>query len=70
MSAWLEGTSAQLLRLKWPLEKRPTSTQVQERLRHHLSVVATNGQANYLEALALARRSVIEELRGGVAGSV
>jgi hypothetical protein len=64
ISSWLEGTAAQLLRLKWPLEKSPTSTQVQDRLRHHLAVVATNGQATYLEALALARRNVIEDLRG------
>jgi hypothetical protein len=64
MSSWLEGTAAQFLRLKWPLEKRPTSTQVQERLRHHLAVVATEGKATYLEALALARRNVIQELRG------
>ena len=65
VASWMEGTAAQLLRARWQDgTKRPTSTEVQERLRHHLGVVAQAGNVTYLEALELARRGVIEEIRG------
>jgi hypothetical protein len=64
VSNWTEGTAAQLLRQRWPAgAKRPTSTEVQQRLRHKLGVAAHGGDATYLEALGLARRGVIQELR-------
>jgi hypothetical protein len=61
----MEGTAAQLLRARWQAGvKRPTSTEVQERLRHHLGIVAQAGNVTYLEALEMARHGVIEEIRG------
>jgi len=32
-------------------------------LRHHLALVAHDGQATYLQALDLARHAVLEEIR-------
>jgi hypothetical protein len=65
VSSWTEGTAAQLLRQPWPVgTKRPTLTQVEERLRHNLGVAAHVGHATYAEGLELARHGVIEELRG------
>jgi hypothetical protein len=62
--SWTEGTAAQLLRRRWPAgTKRPTSLQVQERLRHHLGLAARAGHSSYLEALESARGRVSEELR-------
>jgi hypothetical protein len=64
--SWTEGTAAQLLRRRWPAgTKRPTSLEVQERLRHHLALAARGGHSTYLEALQLARGRVIGELSGG-----
>lgn len=64
VASWMEGTAAQLLRGRWwPGAKRPTSAEVQERLRHHLGLVADAGNVTYLEALELARRGVVEEIR-------
>ncbi len=62
----MEGTAAQLLRARWQEGvKRPTAAEVQERLRHHLAMVAQDEQnVTYLEALELARRGVIDELSG------
>ena len=65
VSAWIEGTSAQLLRAKWRADtERPTSAELEERLRHHLEVVAQAG-ATYPEALELARQGLIDEIAGG-----
>jgi hypothetical protein len=67
VSSWIEGTSAQLLRARWrPGTQRPTSAELEGRLRHHLEVVAQTGLATYPEALELARRGLIEEIAGGV----
>jgi hypothetical protein len=64
VSSWTEGTAAQLLRQRWPAEvKRPTASEVQDRLRHNLGLAARGGHSNYVEALDWARRRVIEELR-------
>jgi hypothetical protein len=60
----MEGTAAQLLRARWGAGvTRLTSAEVQERLRHHLAIVAHGGNVTYLEALELARAGVIEEIR-------
>ena len=63
VASWVEGTAAQLLRGRWPGDKRPTAAEIQERLRHHLGLVADAGNVTYLEALELARRGVVEEIR-------
>ena len=65
VSSWLEGTTAQLLRQAWPSgTRRPTSIEVRELLDHHLGIVAAqDGHVPYIEALALARSGVIEDLR-------
>jgi hypothetical protein len=66
ISAWIEGTSAQLLRARWrPGTQRPTSAELEERLRHHLEVVAQAGLATYPEVLELARQGLIDEIAGG-----
>ena len=63
VSAWIEGTAAQLLRRKWPAgTKRPTSPEVQERLRHHLELTARRADSTYLNALESARDGVSQEL--------
>jgi len=68
VSSWIQGTSAQLLRAKWqPGIQRPTSAELEGRLRHHLEVVAQTGDATYPEALGFARRGLIEEIVGGLA---
>lgn len=68
VGAWLEGTAAQLRRDQWRAgSKRPTSNELQDRLRHHLEIVVQDGQSNYLEGLELARRGVMEEIRGAAA---
>ena len=66
VSSWVEGTSAQLLRARWrPGTQRPTSAELEGRLRHHLVVLAQTGLATYPEALELARHGLIEEIAGG-----
>ena len=66
VSSWIEGTSAQLLRAKWrPGTQRPTSAELEERLRHHLDVVAQAGLATYPDALEHARQGLIDEIAGG-----
>jgi hypothetical protein len=65
VSAWSQGTTAQLLRARWrPGTPRPSSAELEGRLRHHLEVVAQAG-ASYPEALDLARQGLIEEIAGG-----
>ena len=64
VSSWTEGTAAQLLRPLWPAGvKRPTSAEIEERLRHNLRLAARRTHSTYLEALEWARHSVIVELR-------
>jgi hypothetical protein len=66
VSSWIEGTSAQLLRARWrPGSQRPTSAELEGRLRDHLEVVAQAGLATYPEALELARQGLIDEIAGG-----
>jgi hypothetical protein len=66
VSAWTQGTTAQLLRARWrPGTKRPTSAELEARLRHHLERVAQAGLASYPEAFELARQGLIEEIAGG-----
>ena len=66
VSSWIQGTSAQLLRARWrPDTQRPTSAELEGRLRHHLEVVAQAGLAPYPEALELARQGLVEEIAGG-----
>ena len=61
--SWTEGTAAQLLRQAWPAgAKRPTSAEVEERLRHNLELAAHGVHSTYVDGLARARRGVIEEL--------
>jgi hypothetical protein len=63
ISSWIEGTSAQLLRAKWrPGTERPTSAELEGRLRHHLEVVAQTGLATYPQALDQARQGLIDEI--------
>ena len=63
VASWIEGTAAQLLRDHWRAgTPRPSSADLQERLRHHLALVAHDGQATYLQALDLARQAVLEEI--------
>ncbi|GAC1478726.1 MAG: hypothetical protein NVS1B12_15330 [Acidimicrobiales bacterium] len=62
VSSWLEGTSAQLVRPLWPTGGvRPSLADVQARLRRGLSTVLSQ-EADYVEALAAARRIVAQEL--------
>ena len=66
VSSWIEGTAAQLLRAKWRADtQRPTSAELEGRLRHHLEVVAQAGLATYPEGLELARQGLIDEIAGG-----
>ena len=65
ISSWIEGTSAQLLRARWPGTQRPTPAELEERLRHHLEVVAQAGNGTYPEVLELARQGLIDEIAGG-----
>jgi hypothetical protein len=61
VSSWTQGTAAQLLRPSWPVGvPRPTSAEVESRLRDKLS--ALSGQSDYLGALRIARDEVVEEL--------
>lgn len=66
VSSWIEGTAAQLLRARWRAgTQRPTSAELEARLRHHLEVLARAGLATYPEVLELARQGLIEEIAGG-----
>jgi hypothetical protein len=61
VSSWTQGTAAQLLRPLWPVGvPRPTSGEVESRLRAKLSTLS--GQPDYLGALRIARDEVVEEL--------
>jgi hypothetical protein len=60
--SWIEGASAQLVRPLWPVGGvRPTSTEVQVRLRKGLALVVTD-EADYVKALEAARLHVAREL--------
>jgi len=62
VSSWIEGASAQLGRPAWPTGgARPTSTEVQARVRHELGVVLAE-EADYVKALEAARRRVERQL--------
>ena len=62
VSSWIEGASAQLGRPAWPTGGvRPTSTEVQARVRHELGLVVTE-EADYIKALEAARRHVERQL--------
>ena len=64
VTSWSQGTAAQLLRPAWPSDSsRPTVTDVEERLAHHLGVAAAGPETTYLDALEAARRAVAGELR-------
>jgi hypothetical protein len=64
IASWTEGTAAQLLRQRWPVgAKRPSSPDVQHRLRHSLELAAVGPTSTYPEALEWARRNVVKELR-------
>ena len=65
VSSWIEGTAAQLLRAKWrPGTQRPTSAELEGRLRHHLEVVTQAGLSTYPEVLEHARQGLIDEIAG------
>lgn len=60
---WMEGTSAQLARPVWPSGgARPTLAGIQARLREALGHVLPH-EADYIEALDVARRRVAQQLR-------
>ena len=62
VSSWIEGASAQLVRPLWPAGGvRPTSTEVQVRLRKGLALVVAE-EPDYVKALEAARRHVAREL--------
>jgi hypothetical protein len=62
VSSWIEGASAQLGRPAWPTGGvRPTSIEVQARLRQGLGLVVTQ-EADYIKALEAARRHVEQKL--------
>jgi plasmid stabilization system protein ParE len=63
VAAWTDGTAAQLTRGGRGEASRMTREEVVDRLRYHLGVVAGGEPVTYAEALELARREVIEELR-------
>jgi hypothetical protein len=61
VTAWTQGTAAQLLRPLWPVGiRRPTTAEVESRLRVKLSRLS--GQSDYLGALRIARDQVVEEM--------
>jgi hypothetical protein len=61
--SWIEGTGAQLVR-----DERSTSsvcsntTEATARVRHHLALLANTGDVTYMDALAIARHRVVEEM--------
>lgn len=62
VSSWIEGASAQLGRPAWPSGGlRPTSMDVQARLRHALGLMVTE-QPDYIQALEAARGHVDRQL--------
>jgi hypothetical protein len=62
VSSWIEGASAQLGRPAWPTGGvRPSSVEVQARLRQGLSLAVTH-EADYVKALEAARRHVEQQL--------
>jgi hypothetical protein len=64
VTSWIQGTAAQLLRPAWPEgSRRPTVTEVEERLAHHLDIAAGGPATTYLDALDAARDAVARELR-------
>jgi hypothetical protein len=63
--SWIEGTGAQLIRDERGASSGCTNaTEVTERLAHHLAALAGAGDVSYMDALALARRRVIDEMHG------
>lgn len=64
VESWTDGTAAQLSRgASARSGPRPTRTEIVERLRYHLGVVAQGDKVTYVEALEQARQHVINELR-------
>lgn len=64
VASWTQGTAAQLLRPAWPSDsRRPTVSDVEERLAHHLGLAARGPESTYLDALEAARGAVARELR-------
>jgi hypothetical protein len=63
VGAWTDGTAAQLTRGGRGERPLLTREEVVDRLRHHLEVLASGEPVTYAEALELARKEVIEELR-------
>jgi len=62
VSSWIDGASAQLGRPAWPTGGvRPTSMEVQARLRHGLGLVVAE-EPDYIKALEAARRHVERQL--------
>jgi hypothetical protein len=63
--SWTDGTAAQLSRgAAHYFPCRPTRDEIAARLRHELGLLAGGEPVAYLVALDLARRNVIEDLRG------
>ena len=64
VGSWTDGTAAQLSRgASRDSRLRLTRDEVADRLRYHLGVIAGGDDVTFVEALELARRQVIEELR-------
>jgi hypothetical protein len=61
---WMEGTAGHFLGTQWPTGvRRPTSSEIQLRLRHHLALAARRQHEDHLDGLESARSAVIDELR-------
>ena len=57
VASWIEGTAAQLLRDHWRTgAKRPSSTELQERLRHHLALVLLASHLTTMKSFIPSRR--------------
>jgi hypothetical protein len=63
VGSWTDGTAAQLTRGGTPHSLRLTRSEIAERLRYHLGVIAGGEPITYVEALGLARLKVVEEIR-------
>jgi hypothetical protein len=64
--SWIEGTGAQLVRdeRRSAASVCSNTTEATARVRHHLALLAHAGEVTYMDALAIARQRVVEEMHG------